>query len=387
VEVAVALDAPVGEEHGVVDGARRLARGDGAGVGEQVARGAGDLRGTAEAVGVLNAGVLRPAMRLHDRRPVEEAAQVGPAVLLPGVRAQREQVGREDAVGAEQRLDAHRRGDVGNAQQGFEIRAREHQHGEHAVGAVDEGEALLLREDDRLDAGGGDRVGRGQDVVADADGALAHDGERRVRERRQVARATERPELADDRRDAGVQQRGVGLGGDAAHAGAAGEQCLQPQQHEAADHLPLDLRAGARGVRPDQAALQLGAPLRRDVPGRERPEAGGDAVHGVVCVSERVDRGASLVEAVERRVVERDGRAVARDRDERLLGDGPVGMEYDVHAVSLPPLPARVGTVGAMPHLDQLRRRRTSDLHPLTGGCRRRNTGGSRGGAHYGVEP
>ncbi len=46
----------------------------------------------------------------------------------------------------------------------------------------------------------------------------------------------------------------------------------------AADHLALDLGAGAGGVRAHQRPLQLGAHLGRDVPGRERAEAGRDAV-------------------------------------------------------------------------------------------------------------
>ena len=78
-------------------------------------------------------------------------------------------------------------------------------------------------------------------------------------ERGEVARAAERAVLVHDRGDAGVEHRGVGLGGLQAHAGAAGGQRRQPQQHQRADDLALDLGAGARRVRADQAALQLGA--------------------------------------------------------------------------------------------------------------------------------
>ena len=53
-----------------------------------------------------------------------------------------------------------------------------------------------------------------------------------------------------------------------------------PQQHQGADDLALDLGAGARRVRADEGALQLGAELDRDVPGGEGAEAGGDAVVG-----------------------------------------------------------------------------------------------------------
>ena len=50
----------------------------------------------------------------------------------------------EDVVGAEQTLDAHRRRDVGDLEQPPQIGDRQHQHAEHAVGAVDQRQTLLL---------------------------------------------------------------------------------------------------------------------------------------------------------------------------------------------------------------------------------------------------
>ena len=88
--------------------------------------------------------------------------------------------------------------------------------------------------------------------------ALAHRGERAVRERREVAGAAERAVLAHDRRDAGVEHGGVGLDDDAAHAGAAGHERRQAQQHEGAHDLALD----------------LGARCRRRASGRGSPAAG-----------------------------------------------------------------------------------------------------------------
>jgi hypothetical protein len=61
-------------------------------------------------------------------------------------------VRRENPVGAEQAFDAHRRRDVGQHEQPVEVGQCEDQLSEHAVGAVDEGEALLLDEDDRFNA-------------------------------------------------------------------------------------------------------------------------------------------------------------------------------------------------------------------------------------------
>ena len=75
------------------------------------------------------------------------------------------QVGGEHAVGAEQALDAHRGGDVGGREQLAQVGDREHEHAEHPVGAVDQREALLLAQLDRLQTGLAQRLG-GVDAAA-----------------------------------------------------------------------------------------------------------------------------------------------------------------------------------------------------------------------------
>ena len=197
----------------------------------------------------------------------------------PRVRAQRHQVCGQHPVGAEQRLEAHRGGQVRGPQQHIEVGAGQVQHRQHAVGAVDQREALLLGQHDRGE------LGLGQHLTCRPRGAapvpylaLAHDGERNRRQRRQVARAPQRAVLAHDRGDPGVQQVEVGLRGRRSYAGPPGRQRLQPQQRHPAYDLGLDLGAGTRCVRADQAALQLGTALGRDVADGERAEAGGHAV-------------------------------------------------------------------------------------------------------------
>ena len=152
-------------------------------------------------------------------------------------------------------------------------------HPEHAVGAVDEGEALLLVEFDGLDAGRGERVGGRYEVACGvAHRAFAQQRECAVRERREVARAAEASVLADDRRDSRVEQCDVGLGDDGAHSGAAGRERREPQQHRRPHDLALDLRTAARRMAAHERALQLRAPLERDVLAREGTEPGRDAV-------------------------------------------------------------------------------------------------------------
>ena len=145
VEVAVGLDATVDDDR-VVDGRRELVAATHARVRDRVARRAGDLRCAAHRVRVLDVGAVRPGVRGDDRRVGEQRAHVRGGDGLPGVRTQRLQVGGEHTRGAEHGLDAHRRGDVGCAQQQVEVVAGEQQLAEHAVGAVDEGQTLLLGE-------------------------------------------------------------------------------------------------------------------------------------------------------------------------------------------------------------------------------------------------
>ena len=74
------------------------------------------------------------------------------------------------------------------------------------------------------------------------------------------------------------EHRGHRLRGVRPDAGVPGGQRGEPQQHQRADHLALDLGAAAGGVRADQRLLQLGAHLGRDVPGGQGAEPGRDAV-------------------------------------------------------------------------------------------------------------
>ena len=241
---------------------------------------------------------------------------------LPGLRPQGVQVGGEHVVGAEQALDRHRRGDVGDDEQLAQVVQGEAQHPEHAVGAVDEGQALLLLELDGRDAGRGQGVGgRHPLAVHVADLALTHEGQRAVRERREVAGAAERAVLVHHRRDARVEHRHVGGQGLLADAGAPGRQGRDAQQHERPHDLALDLGAGAGGVRADQRALQLVALLDRDVPGGQGAEAGRDAVVRLGVVRQPADHLAGAPHLGQGLVGEAHRGAVAGDPHDVLDGE------------------------------------------------------------------
>ena len=77
VEVPVGLDAAVGEHDGIVHSGPELAVADEFGVGEAVARGAVDLRGTAQRVGVLDAVAVRATVALDDLRALQRFPHPG----------------------------------------------------------------------------------------------------------------------------------------------------------------------------------------------------------------------------------------------------------------------------------------------------------------------
>jgi hypothetical protein len=145
---------------------------------------------------------------------------------------------------------------------------------------------------------------------------FAHQRERAVRQRREVARAAERAVLRHDRRDARRQQGRVRLGRLPPHAGAPGRQRRQPQEHQRAHDLALDRGAGPRRVRADQRALQLGPQVGRDLARGERAEAGRDAVVRLRVAGERVDDRARALDLRQRLVRQHDARTAARDRDD-----------------------------------------------------------------------
>jgi hypothetical protein len=77
---------------------------------------------------------------------------------------------------------------------------------------------------------------------------LAHQDEGAMREWREVAAATERPELAHNWNDSGIQDRGHGLGNDGAHTGATRCERLEAQDHKRANNLSFDRGTHSCGV-------------------------------------------------------------------------------------------------------------------------------------------
>ena len=279
VEVAVGFHPAIRQHDRIVDGAGQFSAGDQAGVGGGVPGRAVHRRRAPQRVGVLHPGVLVAGVRGDDRRSGQRGGDPRGADGLTGLRAQRLQVGGEHPVGAHQRLHRHRRREIRCIQEHLEVGERHHQHAQHAVGAVDQRQALLLGQHDRGQPLLGERLGGRAAASARVDHlALADQRQRDCRQRREIAGAAERSVLRDDRGDAGAEHRGQGRRGLRADTGPATGQRRQPQQHQGADHLALDRLAAAGRVRPDQRGLQRGPAVRRDGRGGQCAEPGGDAV-------------------------------------------------------------------------------------------------------------
>lgn len=248
------------------------------------------------------------------------------------MRADGVQLGGEDAVGAEQRLQGEGGGDVGRGVEPVEVGQGHDQHAEHAVGAVEQREPLLLAQLDRGDAVLGQQLGRGPHGAVGALGVpLAHQGQRAVAERRQVAGAAQRAVLVHHRGDPRVQHVGDGLRHLGADAGVAGAERLQPQEHQRPHHLALHPRAHPRRVRAHDVALELGAQLRADVPGGEGAEPGGDPVDRFGLGGQRVDRLPGVGERGQGFRGECDAGSVTGDRDDVGRAGAGGSHHHSVH--------------------------------------------------------
>ena len=167
----------------------------------------------------------------------------------------------------------------------------QHQHAEHAVGAVDQGQALLGPQ--RRPGPGRPRPARRRRAAAAP--STSQTSPSPISTRATWARGARSPLRPSEPcscttgRDAGVEQGQQPLDDLRAHARAAHGQGAGPQQHHGPHHLALDRRAHAGGVRADERALQLGASLAGRCRVGQRAEPGGDAVDRLVGGEEPLD--------------------------------------------------------------------------------------------------
>ena len=192
-----------------------------ANVGERVARRAVDLGHAAQRVGVLDLAAVRVALRDPARVPEERPqpgrrralAGMGPGVVDAPRRAPRACpacASSDIAPATSARLD-----------QPLRAEERERADRGHGLGAVDERDAFLRRELERLDPGRGQRLARRHPAAVPPRLPLADQREPEMGERGQVAARAHRSLRRDPRPDARVQVVEDPLAEDRPHTRAA----------------------------------------------------------------------------------------------------------------------------------------------------------------------
>jgi hypothetical protein len=226
------------------------------GVADHVAGGAVDLGGAAQRIGVLH-GMVGRAVAGDDLRPGQEAAQIGGAALLAGVGTDGVELGTVGGVGAEEGLHGDGAGHVGRGGQPVEVGHGQAQVGQHPFRAVEERQALLGLEDDRREAGGGQRLGP---RAAPSTGVERFAGAREdgpdMRQRGEVTRGAEAAELGHHRGDARGEKTGQRLHQDGTGPRQPGGQGAGPQQHHRPDDFRFHGVAHAGGVAQHQGQLE-----------------------------------------------------------------------------------------------------------------------------------
>ncbi|OMP13658.1 hypothetical protein COLO4_01203, partial [Corchorus olitorius] len=183
----------------------------------------------------------------------------------------------------------------------------ERQRGRH-LRAIDECQAFLGGQRNRLDAGGGQCGTRRRAHAVHTHVALAQQGERHVRERRQIARCANGTLGRNARHDAGVQQCQQRVDHDTAHARIAARQTGGlHQQHQPRD-VVAQVCTRADGVREDEVALQALQLVRGDLRLGQQAEPGVDAVGRVALGNDGLHGGRRRFDG---------GRAIARQRNRR----------------------------------------------------------------------
>ena len=239
------------------------------------------LRRAAKRVRVLH--LVAPAVRLHDRRVLEQAHHVRADAAWPRQRTQRVHLWQERVARALQRLERQRAGAV-------RARARRRARtSASAAWAVMNCVPLISDRPSFATRRTGSSPTRTSAAIRRATRlprarTLADERQREVRQRGQIARRTDGAARRHERQHATFEAFEQQLDRLDARAGVALRKRVRAQQHGRPDD-----RVGVRisdpaGVRTEQTQLQLLGQLLRDLLRDEAAEAGVDAV-GVLAAS------------------------------------------------------------------------------------------------------
>ena len=226
-------------------------------------------------------------------------------------------------VGAEQGLDRQRAGRVRGLDQHVGIMHREREQRLHGLGAVDQRQALLGSEGQRLEPALGQHLGgwaAPRRVAGPAQPPLADQRLGQVGELGQVAGGPDGALARDHRQQIERQQLEQPGGQVDPYPGVAGRERPGPQQQHGPHRLIVERNAGRGRVRADDRALQGGQvrlPHRRV---GQRAEPGVDPVHRRVPAQRPHDDRAADLHPLRHAVAEPGPHLTARHRDDVLHG-------------------------------------------------------------------
>ncbi len=178
--------------------------------------------------------------------PGHEAAQACRHLDLAAMAAQRVNAGIERRVGAFGGVGRERAGDQRGAKHALDREQSGERFRQRELGAVEQREAFLGPERDRLEPGMLERGCRRHAFAGEIGLADSEHGRRHVRERREIAGGADRP-LARDHRDHGARQHGFEHGERARpHAGGAAAEARELERHHQAHVCRLHRRRRRR---------------------------------------------------------------------------------------------------------------------------------------------
>ena len=274
---------------------------------DPLARGAVHLRDAAKRVRILDVALACPeALRTGCERPHDLGRPLLARQRPEGVHALAER--RSLAAQSLQR----QRGDcVRTVEEPAGAQREQRADRRHEMGPVDQGQCLLRRQLDRLDAGGRERSGgRARRAVGSRDLPLADERQKRVRRRREITAGSERAGSRDDGRESGVQDLGYPLDDRRPHARVPAQEPVQPHGDRCADDRRRKRRADACGM----AAQDVALCRNRLVEAQPLPDEGTETRR------DTVDRVAAVDRLLERRTVLPDARERLRIQEHRCAG-------------------------------------------------------------------
>ena len=293
---------------------------------ERVAHRAVDLRDAAQRIRVLDL-VLGAVMIPLEFAVAQQVTELGRDRHLAGMRARELVRGREGDVGAEERLDAHRRHDRCGPDEPVGVRQQERPDGAHQLCPVQQGQAFLRPELERFESDVAQGVPGRHDPSADLHLAAPDERQGEVGEGREIARGADTALRGHDRVDAVRQHRQEPVHDERTAAAVAERQRVRPQQEHRAHDLARERRPDTGRVAHQQPALEFARPIGVHESRRQVAETRRHAIDDRALRDQGFDDVAGLLHPFARVDVERDGRIAAGDRLD--VGDRQIGPGED----------------------------------------------------------